>query len=115
MERFLENVAADQRLFDAGTETLTEILCVVSKIGLGETVTVAPEIPPIFITLLAIACASATVAPGTMTARAASYEALSARCLIICNLANSIPPRNNTNTIGSINAISTLWAPRRRW
>jgi hypothetical protein len=114
IDRFFENVAADQRLFDAGIETFTVMLGVVSRIGLGETVTVAPVIPPIFITLFAIACASATVAPGTMTARAASYDALSARCLIICNLANSIPPRNKTNTIGSMNAISTLCAPRRR-
>ena len=114
IDRFFENVAADQRLFDAGIETFTVMLGVVSRIGLGSTVTVAPVIPPIFITLFAIACASATVAPGTMAARAASYDALSARCLIICNLANSIPPRNKTNTIGSMNAISTLCAPRRR-
>jgi hypothetical protein len=68
----LENVAAVHTLDEVGIETLTLTLFVDSKIGLGSTITLAPEIPAILRMSLATLSASAKVAPGTITHRAAS-------------------------------------------
>lgn len=71
-DKCLENVAAVHTLEEAGIETLTLTLFVDSKIGLGSTITLAPEIPAILRMSLATLSASAEVAPGTITHRAAS-------------------------------------------
>ncbi len=73
------NVAAVHMLFLAGICNLTLMIFVASVIGVGFTVIFTPVTPATRMMSLAIFSASATVAPGTMTCRAASYDALSAR------------------------------------
>jgi hypothetical protein len=69
---FSANVAAVHRLYFAGMTSLTDTFLVVSVMGEGETTTLASLMPAIFMMLFATASASATVAPGTITCRAAS-------------------------------------------
>lgn len=73
------NVAAVHALLDAGICNCTLTFLVDSVIGVGLTVIFAPLIPAILMMSLATFSASATDAPGTITWRAASYAALSAR------------------------------------
>lgn len=69
---FLVNNDQPQRLAAAGMATRTVTRPVVSKIGFGVTVTVAPRMFMAWNILLAMLFASPTFAPGTITRRAAS-------------------------------------------
>lgn len=73
-----------------------------------------PEKPARASKSLAVASASARVAPGTTTARAASYAALSAAWRMLLKRVNSIIPIRKVNRIGRISESSTVVAPMRR-
>jgi hypothetical protein len=68
----LANLPIVQRLLAAGNETLTETSVVSSRIGDGEIVIVASVTLSTFSMCSAICLASASLAPGTITCRAAS-------------------------------------------
>ena len=107
------NLPIVQRLLAAGKETLTETSVVSSRIGDGEIVIVASVTLSTFSMFSAICLASDSFAPGTMTCRAASYEAFSTTWRRRLNRANSIPAITNSMMRGRTTANSTVCAPLR--
>lgn len=98
----------------AGRSTCTVTADVVSAMGDGETVTVAFVKPNLLKISFAACVASAFVAPGTMTALHASYEALSTTCLAMLMRVSSIAPNTSNSKTGNTKANSTVVAPYLR-
>lgn len=93
--------------------TVTVTRLVSSPMVDGCTVIVLPLSPARVRKFLANDVASAAVAPGTMTLRAASYAALSAAWRILFSRVISNNASKNVTSTGKANANSTAVTPRR--
>jgi hypothetical protein len=97
-----------------GTVTVTVTAGVFSVTGEGSITSSAPVTPKRPSTSCARASASATLAPGTIIFRAASYEALSTTWRTRLIRVNSMETMKNKMTKGMIIANSTAAAATRR-